>query len=179
MFVKLGAKSGEGLDDPFEFLLACHARMRHFTALARNLASAGAEVSPADIVETAAAIARFFEVAAPLHMADEEESLHPLVRRYLPEPGVDAALRDVEAQHIPIEATVRDLTRLCVAMRDVPAAFGNLRADLASRATELQGLWDLHLPLEEAQLFAPLRAVLPEADRAQLLEAMRVRRAAD
>jgi hemerythrin-like domain-containing protein len=66
------------LDDPMELLLACHDKVRHFTALADKLAVHVTKVgADEEAVSAAKAVIRYFDVAAPLHHADEELDLFP------------------------------------------------------------------------------------------------------
>ncbi|WP_290871278.1 hemerythrin domain-containing protein [Aquabacterium sp.] len=70
--------NGPRIDDPIELLLACHEKVRRFTSLSLKLqdhvATQGADGQAAD---AARAILRYFDVAAPLHHADEDEDLYP------------------------------------------------------------------------------------------------------
>ena len=67
---------------PAELLLACHGRIRWFTALAARLASAE-PASEASVADAALRVHRYHAVALPLHQADEELSIaRQLVARY-------------------------------------------------------------------------------------------------
>jgi hypothetical protein len=57
-------------EDAVDLLLACHARIRHFLALA---------LRAGDDAEAIAAVRRYFTEALPLHIADEDELLAPRV----------------------------------------------------------------------------------------------------
>ncbi len=74
-------------DDPIALLSACHDRVRHYAGLllklAGHLPQHGADIQAR---QAATSILRYFDVAAPLHHADEEEDLFPL----LAERGDDA-----------------------------------------------------------------------------------------
>lgn len=66
------------IDDPMALLLACHDKVRRFTDLALRLqAHVAAHGHDAQAREAATSILRYFELAAPLHHADEDEDLYP------------------------------------------------------------------------------------------------------
>ena len=58
-------------EDAVGLLVACHARIRSFTATALRLSQAvGAE--PSEVADVAGAVHRYFTVALPLHVEDED-----------------------------------------------------------------------------------------------------------
>lgn len=67
-------------DDPIALLMACHERVRHYSALLLKLAGYlpehGADVQAR---QAATSILRYFDIAAPLHHQDEEDDLFPLL----------------------------------------------------------------------------------------------------
>ena len=61
-------------------MLACHARIRHFVGVAARLRDKDVqEASLADVAESVASVRRYFSMAFPLHEADEESDLTPLL----------------------------------------------------------------------------------------------------
>ena len=60
-------------EDAIQLLMACHVRIRHFSAAAVKLAHAQA-ASPEDIRMSAAGVYRYLSVSLPLHEADEEDT---------------------------------------------------------------------------------------------------------
>jgi len=65
-------------EDPLEMLRACHDKVRHFAKLSVRIADHihrhGADQQAQD---AAKAVMRYFDLAAPLHHADEDEDLYP------------------------------------------------------------------------------------------------------
>ena len=59
-----------------DLLLGCHARIRHFTAVAVKLAHALAATSD-EIRQAAEVVHRYYSVSLPLHEADEDQTLRP------------------------------------------------------------------------------------------------------
>src|SRR5262245_25640445 len=73
VLIRLGTRARKE-SDVVDRLLECHERIRNFCALACRLA----EGPPSEQArEAAAQLVRYFTVALPLHVADEEESIRP------------------------------------------------------------------------------------------------------
>jgi iron-sulfur cluster repair protein YtfE (RIC family) len=143
-------------------LLECHARIRSFSKLAVQLATA----SPCEIGDAAERVHRYFTVALPLHIADEELSLAPRLRRFAPETA--AALEVMEREHRVHEER---LVRLCEFWRgDVT----RLSSTLAEAELLQRGLEEHLLAEERAVLPALVR--LPSGEELTLIDEMRGRR---
>jgi iron-sulfur cluster repair protein YtfE (RIC family) len=91
--IRIGQR-GPGGETPGTLLLDCHARIRHFAELAVRLAEVDAP--EAEIRDAAARVHRYFTVALPLHVADEELSIAPRLRRFVPD-ALDAMEREHRA----------------------------------------------------------------------------------
>src|SRR6185503_8552211 len=84
-------------DEPTELLLACHGRLRHFSELSHALASRQDLEDPL-VVDAARRLSRYFRLALPLHEADEERTLAPvLLERATPEQA--DAMESMRDQH--------------------------------------------------------------------------------
>lgn len=159
--------------DAVDLLLDCHARIRSFHGLALKLADT-ASPTPDEITGAATSVVRYFTLALPLHVDDEERSILPrLLGR---DPALDQALEAMRAEHRDIESGLAQVVTLCAQLRDAPARHAELREALARAAHALDGAWLRHLGGEEALVFPAMRARLDaEAMRAILTE-MRARR---
>src|SRR5205085_2176160 len=94
--------------DAVDLLIACHARIRHFTDLAIRLGREG-HAAPADQIRAAAsALQRYFGIALPLHEADEERSVEPRLRAANAGAEVEAALGAMFEQHARIHDVLDD-----------------------------------------------------------------------
>jgi hemerythrin-like domain-containing protein len=86
-------------DHPIALLMACHDKVRRFAELTvrieRHLASSG---NGADAARAAINVLRYFDLAAPLHHADEEEDLFPVLRQ-LGDKALNAAIDALEQEH--------------------------------------------------------------------------------
>jgi len=74
----------EDFRDPIEFLYGAHERLRRHC---ENMIRLAEDPMPAEAPEIAAAILDFLETDLPLHRADEEEDLFPLLERRSPRPA--------------------------------------------------------------------------------------------
>jgi iron-sulfur cluster repair protein YtfE (RIC family) len=154
-FVRLGQKP-PAAETPASLLLDCHARIRSFARLAVRLASEDAP--DAELTDAAARVHRYFTKALPLHIADEERSIAPRLRRFAPDAA--EALAAMEREHRMHDEL---LARL------VPA-WDALRLDPRGRQDTLADARHLETQLEE-HLLAEERAVLPALDRLPAAEA--------
>ena len=155
MIVRLGARTTG--DDVVDLLAACHERIRKFSAMA----CAVAKGQGSDLREAAGAVRRYFADAFPLHVADEEELLAPVV-------ALPAGIHDDHLAHAP------EIDRLVALCADIEVG-GAVSPELGPLAEKLRRELDEHLSLEERELFPAIRA-LPADARALLREGIRARR---
>jgi iron-sulfur cluster repair protein YtfE (RIC family) len=171
MLTTIGRRaSREGL---IELLLACHARIRAFTDIASRIAAAS-EAPEADIADAAKRVHRYFAIALPLHVEDEERSLAPRLA------GLDAAVgRELvamtteHAEHVAPLARLLDLT---AELASTPSAHARLAAALASTAAELTRQFEPHLRREEAVIFPAVERLLDAETQAAVFAELRQRR---
>ena len=128
MLIKLGAGRGgpAGGDETLvEVLMACHARIRRFTALAITLAAPATASRPAaEIADGADAVRRYLAVALPLHIADEDASITPRLLAH--DPALGPALDRMHAEHeahAPLLTALRDTPSLEMSSARVIAAY--------------------------------------------------------
>ena len=156
--------------DPGTALRACHDRIRRFLTTAGRVASIE-PASAADIGEAAAAVARYFREALPLHEQDEEASIAPRLRD-------DALTAELRAEHDVMHAATAALIEACerIARAADPLAARALhRRDLVCALAALAPAMIAHLAAEEARLLPAVDA-LPAAERAAIAAEMRARR---
>jgi iron-sulfur cluster repair protein YtfE (RIC family) len=164
--IRLGPKPAVD-ETPAGLVLDCHARIRSFSGLAVTLATAAAP--DAEIADAAARVHRYFTQALPLHVADEEQSLAPRLRRYAPE--AMAALTDMEREHRDHESALAGLIAAWASIADDPGR----RAASADAAAHLRAELERHLAAEE-RLVVPALARLPADEQHAILDEMRARR---
>jgi hypothetical protein len=159
--------------DPIAHLLACHARIRDHLALAKRLIGPeGAASSPSEVAAAGSALSRYFGVALPLHVADEEESLRP---RLAGATELAPILEQLGDEHVAIEGVLGAVVPRFTLVGAEPARLGELTA-VRDELGRLETLLEAHLALEETRLFPALEGLLPAAARAEILAEQRARR---
>jgi hemerythrin-like domain-containing protein len=164
-----------GFDQPLAVLKHCHDRIRKQLAtlnkLLVHLPQAGADL---EAQQAAHAILRYFNDAAPLHHADEEDDLLPQLEASAA--GEDAQvlkalLPQILQEHREMETLWRALDeQLSAVSRGLPSTLSE--ADAGRFAM----LYDAHMQREETQI-APMAMRLFSADQmTRLGDAMRARR---
>jgi len=159
-----------------ELLLACHQRIRHFSGVAVQLAHAQGATAP-EIAQASDGLYRYFSVALPLHEADENLSVHPRLRRAVPEgelagPAADAMVD----QHLAIDELVERLLPLWVLTRSNPEKLPEVAGEMCAIAARLREIFDAHLKLEEETIFPALRKFLSQNELDEIVQEMQERR---
>lgn len=169
------AAPAAGFEAPLEMLAACHARIQAQCATLRrlpaHLASHGADAPARD---AAAAVMRYFDTAAPLHHADEEEDLFPALIESMA--GSDpVCLRELAqslgSEHRELEAAWR---RVRGGLQRVVEGEGGALSPDAVEA--FAGLYARHIEREEKELLPMAARLLGDAELDGVGRAMRERR---
>lgn len=161
-------------EEPVDMLVTCHARLRHFSELALALATRK-DLETAQIMDASHRLIRYFEVALPLHEADEEQSLKPALLA-IATPEQRDAMEQMCDQHGLLHDVLAELLPKWKMMEAEPEKTDG--AVMAPEARRLAAILDVHLALEEATIF-PVAKQLPEAERKRLFTEMRGRRSAE
>jgi hemerythrin-like domain-containing protein len=159
-------------EDAASMLLGCHQRIRHFTELALRLAQNSA-TPPKERATAVQSVLRYYTEALPLHEADENDSLHPRLRRALPEGALAEANEAMVQQHTEIDALIAELVP---AWRELERDPQHPQADLLQQTERLQQLWASHLQLEEEQVIPAMQRYLPPDELREIEAEMRARR---
>ncbi len=157
--------------EPLDLLVACHAKLRHFSALALALATRK-DLEPEQIVDASHRLLRYFKVALPLHEADEEESLAPALLA-VATPAELATIEQMCDQHELLHDVLDELFPFWEQLEREPKSIEG--SDTAPQARRLATVLDVHLELEESTIF-PISKQLPDAERKRLFAEMRGRR---
>jgi iron-sulfur cluster repair protein YtfE (RIC family) len=152
--------------DAIDRLLACHDRIRGFMRLAESIANTGREVGPDSVALGARALVRYFTVALPLHVADEDLSLAPRLLRLDLTSEVRETLALLTHEHAAIEAELQPLTRIWNNIAGRPRDI-ELRRSTLEALQRFELLMSAHLVLEEKVLFPAARRLLAGNGRAQ------------
>jgi len=176
MLLSLESKrQGHGSEDAIGLLVACHTRIRSFTQTALRLSQAGrAPVN--EIADAAAAVHRYFTVALPLHVQDEDISL---AERLAPV-ATEAVLEDLvllAGQHREIEALVDELVPQWHALMNEPRRLAKMAPSLQEDTMRLDELFQEHLALEEQRVFPASKTLMTIPEQLALAKDIRDRRA--
>lgn len=176
MLARIGrGPAGTPDEDLVAPLLACHERIRAFCATAARL-STPRGAGPEEIAEAAAAVERYFRVALPLHVEDEDLSILPRLASARAPAPVLAAAAAMAREHGPIEEALAGLCPRWAELGQDPTALPRLAAGLQADTARLAALLDAHLAGEEAIVFPAVREHL-SADAPAIRAEMRARRA--
>jgi len=165
----------EGPRDAIQLLLDCHRRIRTFCDLAVKVARL-ADLPAAERAEAATRVERYFTVALPRHVEDEEVLLAYRLWEAGPSTAVLVALEDMSWQHLDIEGLLKSLVPRWRLLGEAPERHGGLARELERDSVRLAGLMETHLWLEELVLFPEARARLSPESMESLGAEMRARR---
>ena len=167
--------SAPGFDQPIAVLKHCHDRIRKQLAtlekLLPHLAAHGADIQAQ---QAAAAVIKYFDKAAHLHHADEEQDLIPMLAASAQ--GEDAALLaqlvpEILDQHRQMDAMWQILHEQLCAIADGSAAL--LRENDVRRFADT---YSAHMEREESHIAPMAKRLFSAAQMAQLGQAMQIRR---
>lgn len=167
-----GARFGAGPEDLAQLLLACHQRIRSFSALALRIGSEEG-LGAVELREGCERVARYFTEALPLHVKDEEEGLIPQLRGR--EPELDRALEQMASEHRQHEPLLAELQRALQDAISEPADRAP-RTQLARVAALLGPELERHLDQEERLIFPAIPRLLSFEAQQQLILELRARR---
>lgn len=164
-----------GAEAPLDMLATCHTRIeRQCAILSRLVPHLEQHGADAEAASAAAGIIRYFDIAAPLHHADEEENLFPELLEAMA--GSDAVcIREITAslaaEHRLLEADWRHL-RIALAQiaegRTTPLPAPDVEAFVQRYAR--------HLEREDNELFPMASRLLGDAALSRMGGAMAQRR---
>lgn len=162
--------AGIGFDEPLDMLLSCHQKVLRFCGQIDKLPHYVAEhgVNPA-VVNTCQGILRYFDVAGPLHHADEERDLFPVLAERAPD--CKPLLTEISIEHITLEGMWHRLREQLQALAD-----GNVAALDTLLSEAFTARYRDHIYHEETTLIPLGRLHLTAAELAALGESMTTRR---
>lgn len=169
MMLNLNLHATPSWNEPIEMLFACHGKVKKFcgqlTMLPEYLTQNGVNQTALEAVRQ---ICTYFNQAAPLHHADEEENFFPELLKYAPQ--VQADIDELEMQHQVLHenwtALYAQLTALNAGERQ------NLDRMVVERFTEG---YACHIALEEP-LFELGKTVIPLVQQQAIGSLMAARR---
>jgi iron-sulfur cluster repair protein YtfE (RIC family) len=175
MPISISPAAKPAIEDAVDLLLACHERIRQFTATTARLAAAG-DAPASEVSQAAAGVHRYFTVALPLHEMDENLSVYPRLCAAAPA-EIGAALDSMVEEHRAINLVIERMKPLLQVLESDPALIAAVTNQLGICARQLDALFTRHLKLEEELIFPAMRKYLPADSREAILAEMRQRRA--
>ncbi len=164
-----------GFEQPYEMLEACHARVqRSLDLLSRLVTHVDERGHDAQTRSAAADVLRYFDIAAPLHHADEEVHVFPLLLAQ-GNTEVRAAVLSLQDDHRRMSALWASLRQTLLRWSQPGVDEG---VDEASRraVASFHGIYAKHLKTEEGLVFPSARALMNENDLASMSRQMQARR---
>jgi iron-sulfur cluster repair protein YtfE (RIC family) len=171
MLFTLGSRASYG--DVADILLACHQRIREHLALARRIATAPPSIANESVRAAALRVRRYFAESFPLHQADEEEDLFPLLAGRSEE--VDQTIAHLVKDHAIWHGDVERLVAFCATLEHDPASLPVHATELARLLETLEAVLVAHIRFEEKALF-PAIDLLSARERQDVLARIRARR---
>ncbi len=153
--------------DAVDMLLECHERIRNHSTLALRLARGEGDARMRQ--DAAGQLVRYFGIALPLHVEDEDQSVSPRLNAAGIASPEGEALAEMTRQHEEIEAR---LAALLPRWKSLPES----QAGLLEPSEGLAELLEAHLRLEEKVIFPAMREHLTPADNLALMSEFRARR---
>jgi hemerythrin-like domain-containing protein len=163
-------------EHPIDLLLACHGRIRSFCATAARILDPGA-ASDAQVADAARAVHRYFTVAMPLHVEDEDHSIARRAAALVRPREVELALAAMDADHREVDARI---ARMAPSWRALFEGDGDAEVHVQILVADTEVLSTTllrHVAMEEEILFPWLRAALPREAWGEIFAEMRARRA--
>jgi len=177
----IGAKRGSDFTDPIGMLGDCHRRIERFLNVLVVIAAQEKGERLTEQHRTALATSlRYFREAAPKHIADEEESLFPRLRR-LRHAGSHAILTRIEALEQDHECAGKvhdEVDRLGQLWLTTGHLSTKEAAQLSTLLDQLAKLYRSHIAIEDTEVFPFAASVLPPSDRESVGAEMATRRGA-
>lgn len=166
-----------GFDQPIAFLKSCHDKIRkQITTLQNLLHSLPEHGNTADAQQAAAAVLKYFDRAAHLHHADEEENLMPMLQQSAA--GDDAAQLATLVPEILADHQAMDGAWEQIAVQLKRVAAGTSAELDAAQVERFTAAYTAHMTKEEGSLAPMAKRLFTPEQMTQLGQAMQQRRAA-
>ena len=173
MLVKLGGPKLADFKDPIGVLNSCHRRIEHFIGILETLVASDAPI-PLDVErrKVLESSLNYFRNSAPKHIADEDDSLFPRLKKA----GVSAKLKVLATQHEQISQLHADLESVGLQWLSLPRLSPPTWEKLKDTVDALSTIYSEHIQIEEHDIFPAAAAFLSTQEMAKLGDEMSARR---
>lgn len=173
MLVKLGAPKLADFKDPIGVLTSCHRRIEHFIGILETLVASDVPI-PLDMERRKAleSSLNYFRNSAPKHVADEDESLFPRLKKA----GVSARLKLLATQHEEITKLHTDLESLGLQWLSLPRLSPPTWEKLKDTVDGMSSIYSEHIQIEEHEIFPKAAEFLSKEELAIVGDEMSARR---
>ena len=166
----LASPAAASFDAPLDMLTTCHQKVLRFCAQLENLPGyLDAHGITPTVVTTLEGVLRYFDVAGPLHHADEERDLFPLLAQRAPDS--QPLLTEIAIEHITLEGM---WSRLREQLQAVNA--GQAQALDVHLSQAFVQRYRAHIDHEENQLLPLAHQLLSADELEQIGDTMSARR---
>lgn len=179
MSIGIGHESHHGFDQPLGLLGDCHRRIERFlrAMVVVSREEKGRPLTAAGRRALQQAVA-YFRTAGPLHTADEEEGLFPLLRARCidDDSGIAATIDALEAEHRSNEAVHLKVDALVARWLEQDGLREEETRELISELESLERAYAGHLRIEDEELLPVAGRILAGDEVEQLGRTMAERR---
>jgi hemerythrin-like domain-containing protein len=181
MPVKLGTKPEHGFDQPLGLLSDCHRRIENFLEMLIRVleqSNQGASALSDEQRRALEAALRYFQVAAPRHTQDEEQSLFPRMRASDNAAASRAFERLDALEHDHREADVAHaaVDRIGRQWLEAGVLAAPCAQEIGQLLHKLRDLYARHIAVEDSELFPLAARLLDQQQLEQLGSEMAQRR---
>jgi len=163
MPIRIGGRPDHGFDQPLGLLSDCHRRIESFLdqLIAISERATKRPLSASERPQLDAALT-YFATAAPMHTADEEDSLFPRLRASGDPQAIAAvaAIARLESDHQEADAHHRAVDALVRGWMANDRIDDDDRRSLGDHLSALQRIYRQHIAVEDRELFPAAGRVL-------------------
>lgn len=164
-----------GFEQPYEMLEACHERVqRSLDLLGRLVAYVDEKGHDAQTRSAAVDVLRYFDIAAPLHHADEEVHVFPLLLAQ-DDDVLCAAVRQLQSDHLRMGALWSTVRQTLLRWRE-PDCTEKPDDTTREAIRRFRAMYDDHLATEEGMVFPAARARMNDIALGDMSRQMQKRR---
>jgi hemerythrin-like domain-containing protein len=176
MALQIGKKPESDFNNPLGMLSDCHRRIERFLQILVTVAEQrrGQELS-ADEREALQTALRYFQIGAPKHTGDEEESLFPRLRAGKDD-TVTTLLEKLERDHLEADQLHKEVDELGQRWLQDGTLAKEVSAKMIAALQQLMSIYQQHINLEDNRLIPAAAKILTPEEIREIGREMAARR---